>query len=88
MRISESTFQLICQKSSTRGFGRSIDLSKWKRKKRYKARLLSWNRIFTRRGEVNRCLVEYSVADGECIELIDIDDSDLKDIQNGQDAVR
>ncbi len=88
MKINESSFKLICQKSVERGFGKSINLEKCKKRGRYGAELVSWNRIFTNRGEVNRCLVSYQTADGDFSELIDIEDQDLKVIQNGRDSLR
>lgn len=88
MKIDESLFKLICQKSVEKGFGRSINLDKCKKKSKYKAKIVSWNRIFTKRGEVNRCLVSYQTVDGEFSELIDIGDEELRTIQNGKDSLR
>jgi hypothetical protein len=91
LQINESLFKDMCKRSVLKGYGRSIDLDRVRQSKAhaFRAQVVQMNRIKTAFGETNRCLVLFYVDRASSVkEFLDIDDESMKEIKDGQDAVR
>jgi hypothetical protein len=85
INITENLFKTLCNKSTTRGQGKSIDLPRFNNDidHQFLPKLVNMNRVKTIFGETNRCLFCFCTEKDRKLvrELLDISDDDMSSIK-------